>query len=213
MRNGLSTSEAGKLGAIKAAETASIRKQNRIDDWDVNPKLCKFCQLPISYESRRNDFCNHSCAAAFNNNGVRRHGLAPINCLNCNLTTYNQKYCTTQCQQDHYWKQTKEKLLSTGIDESPENRAAKRYLIENFGGKCQICSLSEWTGQPMPLVLDHIDGNAYNNSISNLRVICNNCDSLLPTFKSRNKGNGRIARAKRYQIEKEILKDKPNQSV
>jgi hypothetical protein len=66
MRQGLTTSEAGKLGAIESAKTAGIRKQNRIDAWNINPKLCKFCSAPIAYENRRNDFCDHSCAAAFN---------------------------------------------------------------------------------------------------------------------------------------------------
>ena len=35
-------------------------------------------------------------------------------------------------------------------------------------------------------ILDHIDGNASNNSRENLRLICPNCDSQLDTYKSKN---------------------------
>lgn len=51
---------------------------------------------------------------------------------------------------------------------------------------------------PLALVLDHIDGNPDNNHRDNLRLVCPNCDSQLPTFKSRNRGNGRSFRRQRY---------------
>lgn len=47
-------------------------------------------------------------------------------------------------------------------------------------------------------MLDHIDGDATNNHRDNLRMVCSNCDSQLPTFKSRNRGNGRHFRRERY---------------
>lgn len=53
-------------------------------------------------------------------------------------------------------------------------------------------------GSPLFLVLDHIDGDASNNRRGNLRLICPNCDSQLPTYKARNRGRGRHSRRQRY---------------
>jgi hypothetical protein len=48
-------------------------------------------------------------------------------------------------------------------------------------------------------VLDHIDGDGVNHVRSNVRMICPNCDSQLPTFKARNRGKGRHFRRERYR--------------
>lgn len=46
-------------------------------------------------------------------------------------------------------------------------------------------------GSPVPLVCDHISGESTDNRIENFRLVCYNCDRQLPTFKSKNKVNGR----------------------
>lgn len=50
----------------------------------------------------------------------------------------------------------------------------------------------------MPLILDHVDGDSDNWYLTNLRLVCGNCDMQLPTYKSKNWGNGRASRRKRY---------------
>jgi len=75
-------------------------------------------------------------------------------------------------------------------------RLVRKYLIHKHGNKCMICGLSEWRNITIPLVSDHIDGNSDNNEISNFRIICNNCDAILPTFKGKNRGKGRKDRYK-----------------
>ncbi|WP_207207319.1 HNH endonuclease [Xylanimonas protaetiae] len=66
-------------------------------------------------------------------------------------------------------------------------------------GRCAICERpNEWQGTHLAFVLDHVDGDASNNRRENLRLVCPNCDSQLPTFKSRNRGNGRAWRQQRY---------------
>jgi hypothetical protein len=81
------------------------------------------------------------------------------------------------------------KLIS--YSEPAARRIAKKYLIYMQGNKCSICSTTEWIGNPVPLVCDHISGDSSDNNIENFRLVCCNCDALLPTFKSKNRGKGR----------------------
>lgn len=70
-------------------------------------------------------------------------------------------------------------------------RVAKRLIEKYEGHKCSICGINEWCNKPIPLILDHIDGRAHNNTYTNLRLVCSNCDSQLPTYKSKNKHSDR----------------------
>jgi hypothetical protein len=75
----------------------------------------------------------------------------------------------------------------------------KRHILAEQDGTCSLCELEqEWQGRPLVFVLDHVDGDAENNRRENLRMVCPNCDSQLPTYKSRNRGRGRHARRQRY---------------
>ena len=70
-------------------------------------------------------------------------------------------------------------------------------LCFSYGYKCSCCNISEWNNRPLSLEIDHKDGNPYNNDISNLRYICPNCHSQTPTYKAKNRGNGRVERRER----------------
>jgi len=74
----------------------------------------------------------------------------------------------------------------------------KRYLVEKRGNKCEICGIENWNNKNLTMILDHINGDSLDNKLFNLRLVCPNCDSQLPTYKNKNKGNGRHSRRKRY---------------
>lgn len=57
--------------------------------------------------------------------------------------------------------------------------------------RCERCDREEWQGQPIPLELDHRDGDRTNNLLENLRLLCPNCHAFTPTYRGRNIGNGR----------------------
>ena len=58
--------------------------------------------------------------------------------------------------------------------------------------RCEICKITEWMGKPVPVELDHIDGNRYNNDLSNLRVLCPNCHAQTDTYSGKNIKNMRM---------------------
>lgn len=85
----------------------------------------------------------------------------------------------------------------------------REYIFNDQNGKCAICGMDNiWNGAELNFVLDHIDGDASNSSRSNLRLVCPNCDSQLPTFKSRNKNSARNKRKEFLHETVERLSDK-----
>lgn len=178
--------------------TSDLQHEQAFKRYMKNIKKCKFCNKNIPYEKRRNIFCNHSCAASFNNKNVRRHGKNPGNCLVCNkkLNWHQEKFCSRKCFQVNRWNNYKkivEKEKRFPAKKAGSNSSVvqvKRYLSQKFGHKCSICKIEHWRGEKVPLVLDHIDGNAENWDVHNCRLVCRNCDGQLPTFAGRNKGKG-----------------------
>ena len=115
---------------------------------------------------------------------------------------HKKRFCSLACQRETERRANVERWLRTGNVPSVGNRAGhyiRRYLFDEQSGRCAMCAIgAEWNGQPLSLVLDHIDGDASHNGRDNLRLVCPNCDSQLRTFKSRNRGNGRAWRRQRY---------------
>jgi hypothetical protein len=91
--------------------------------------------------------------------------------------------------------------LATGLPGHQTLTGAIRdWIMMEQNGFCQICGLAPmWNGATLVFVLDHIDGDGGNHVRDNVRMICPNCDSQLPTFKARNRGNGRHYRRERYR--------------
>lgn len=65
----------------------------------------------------------------------------------------------------------------------------KRKLFEAgiFEKICYCCESSIWLGEPIPLELEHKNGDRFDNRIENLTLLCPNCHALTKTYRGKNK--------------------------
>ena len=124
-------------------------------------------------------------------------------CIECGTVkrSNGKKYCSQKCKNNFEYKERIAKWLSGEISGQRGKTATctwiKKYILETRGHCCESCKNSEWMEKPIPLDLEHVDGNFLNNKIDNLRLLCPNCHSQTGTYKSKNR-NGR-PRAKYYR--------------
>jgi 5-methylcytosine-specific restriction endonuclease McrA len=55
-------------------------------------------------------------------------------------------------------------------------------------GRCELCGINEWRGEPLSLALHHVNGDGQDNRLENLQLLCPNCHSQTPNFSGRNMG-------------------------
>lgn len=81
--------------------------------------------------------------------------------------------------------------------EQPKDRARRipsdrlRWAMTAMGmpERCAQCGTDAvWRGHPLPLEVDHLDGNWRDNPIQNLRLLCPNCHSTTDNYRGRGKG-------------------------
>lgn len=90
----------------------------------------------------------------------------------------------------------------TGTIKSGYSGFIKTYLRIKYSNKCSRCGWGEKNihTNSIPLEVEHIDGNAYNNFPNNVTLICPNCQSLTKTYRGANIDNGRRTYLKKYYI-------------
>lgn len=124
-------------------------------------------------------------------------------CAHCSkvLSYPNTKYCSNKCQREFEYqqriKQWKAGKLRGYTGKCYQvTKWLRRYILEKYHFKCSLCG---WSGinpytHSSTLCVDHIDGDARNDTEKNLRAICPNCHSLTETYCSLNRNSIRDRR-------------------
>lgn len=199
----MTKAEAGRLGWLKARAKFDDERQRKIDAAVDKFKLmnlhCEMCGVELPYEQRKNRFCSKRCS------GRRQRPRPAIEdgrmCRGCktNPPKWDHKYLAF-CQACIDAKLIYQRVT---VETAVTDRARRRLLLKVRPHRCDICGTVEWMGQPVPLEMDHIDGNSDHNGDSNLRLLCPNCHAQTPTHKGRNRGKG--GRRQRQKNERRAL--------
>ena len=103
----MNKSEAGKLGYLSSKDTRELKKEQRINEYNLSPKKCRYCNKPLPYSKRNNEYCDSSCFAKSNNKGkcrVQKKKLETFVCLNCgkehSKNKGTNKFCNNKCQME-----------------------------------------------------------------------------------------------------------------
>ena len=94
-------------------------------------------------------------------------------------------------------KNRKDKVVEDLFTEASATYRSNHYLekiirdFELLPWKCSCCNIESWQGKNITLELDHIDGNAHNCKLENLRLLCPNCHSQTDTFRGRSMNTGK----------------------
>lgn len=165
-------------GGQRGCNTSAARAQQR---YELARPTCFRCERPLTKHQFKHGcrFCSRSCAR-------KKRAAQPLYCRHCKKEFFRARkrggFCSFLCS-----SMARRATLGTAKTEA----AIRRYLLRTREYRCEICFLTEWRGVPIPLEVDHADGNSDNNEEENLRLICMNCHGLTPTHRGRNRGRGR----------------------
>ena len=97
----------------------------------------------------------------------------------------NQSGIGTKKSKDKTYKTLEEYLK---YSKNPQTNKIRTRLIEE-GIKepfCECCGRWYWRGKEIPLEVHHIDGNRFNNKISNFQLLCPNCHAQTESYRGKN---------------------------
>ncbi|MFP5389898.1 MAG: HNH endonuclease [Thermoleophilia bacterium] len=80
-----------------------------------------------------------------------------------------------------------EQLLVDDRAQTNRSHLKQRLLAEGLKENlCEQCGIAEWRGRALSLALHHLNGNAKDNRLENLELLCPNCHAQTENFAGRN---------------------------
>lgn len=174
--------------------------------YNKNPGNCHNCQNILVFSQRNNKYCSKNCAAIVNNHlSPKRISKYPEKKCRCCLSLIKRSgdFCSMKCRNDFMYIERFLTWYHNGKYFKGTHVQIKDFIIMIDGYKCLNCGIFEYNGKKLTLHLEHINGNAIDNSRENLCLLCPNCHAQTPTYKGRNRGSGtRLWRNERYKAGK-----------
>ena len=161
-------------------------------------KTCDNCKAEYEEKDYRQKFCSRSCSASFYNTRLKRKppgrfSKKKILCLKCGKEnaipiSSNFQFCSRGCEQSYKidkWENGEDVFKNNFEGTFP--KWARGEIIKRVGGQCQ--AIRSDTGQRCTesrvkpngnsiLEIDHVDGDASNNSVNNISVLCPSCHAM-----------------------------------
>ena len=160
-------------------------------------KKCLLCKKRLIKFQKK--FCSRHCAATVNN---KKRKIKKY-CLFCKkILVKRNKYCSYSCQRNFFYKKSVNEwklgiISGTCFGKNLGcNNFVREYLFKKYNSSCQKCGwskINKYTSK-IPLDIHHIDGDASNNTETNLQLLCKNCHSLTKNYGSLNKNSSRKSR-------------------
>lgn len=131
------------------------------------------------------------------NDVLRRLGLEPVGGHHTNISRRIKAYgidtshftpvVRTERQRYNQRRRTAEEILvednSADARRVPGSRLKRAMSALGVEECCAMCGIEGvWLGEPLPLEVDHVDGNWRNNRVENLRLLCPNCHAITSTW-------------------------------
>jgi 5-methylcytosine-specific restriction endonuclease McrA len=189
-----------RYGSVARLEALMRGEAVPRDEGDRNQKrrfTIPYKQRALKYNEQelRDAIANSSCYAEV----LRK---LEIRAAGGNYATLKKRIATLQIDTSHMtgmlWNKDQaspniierplDDILVKDSDYANTNTLRKRLIRQGLlEPRCASCGLTEWLVQPIPLELDHINGDRFDHRLENLRLLCPNCHALTATYRGKNK--------------------------